>query len=100
MLPEYAPAAAFWKLACRIWPVTVRVLSWPEPSPVPAPVLAEVTVGVIVGVPAHAAHVTVAVAGTVNVGEVPFEQRYRIATLPVAVVAELGSMLLPVPVFV
>jgi hypothetical protein len=35
----------------------------------------------------------------VNVGEVPFEA-VGIAALPVAVVAELGSMLLPVPVFV
>jgi hypothetical protein len=75
-------------------------LSWPLPIPLPAPVLTEVTAGVIVGVPAQAAQVTVAVAGTVNAGDVPFEQRYVIGTLPVAVVAELGSMLLPVPVLV
>jgi hypothetical protein len=37
--------------------------------------LADVIVGVIVGVPAQAAQVTVAVAGTVKVGDVPFEQR-------------------------
>ena len=75
MLPVYAPAAAFWKLACVIWPVTVNVLSWPLPMPVPAPVLAEVIVGVMVGVPVQSEQVTVAVTGTVNVGEVPFEQR-------------------------
>jgi hypothetical protein len=68
--------------------------------PVPAPVLLDVIVGVMVGVPEQAAHVTVAVAGTVKLGVVPFEQRYVIAALPVAVVVELGSMLLPVPVFV
>ena len=71
----YTPAAAFWKLACVICPVVVNVWSLPAPMPVPAPVLAEVIVGVIVGVPLQRAHVTVAVAGTVNVGEVPFEQR-------------------------
>jgi hypothetical protein len=43
--------------------------------PVPAPVLAELIVAAMVGVPEHAAQVTVAVAGTVKVGEVPFEQR-------------------------
>jgi hypothetical protein len=43
--------------------------------PVPAPVLDDVIVGVMVGVPVHAEQVTVAVAGAVNVGEVPFEQR-------------------------
>jgi len=67
---------------------------------VPAPVFAEVIVGVIVGVPVHAPQVTVAVAGTVKTGLVPLLQRYVIAALPTALVAELGSMLLPVPVFV
>jgi hypothetical protein len=68
--------------------------------PVPAPLLVDVMEGVIVGEPLHAAQVTVAVAGTVNVGAVPFEQRYVMSALPLAVDDELGSMLLPVPVLV
>lgn len=68
--------------------------------PVPAPVFDDVMVGAIVGDPEQAPHVTVADAGRVNEGVVPFEHRYVIAALPVAVVAELGSMLLPLPVLV
>jgi len=67
---------------------------------VPAPVLLDEIVGTIVGEPEQAPHVTVAVAGTVNTGVVPLVHRYEIAALPVAVVAELGSILLPAPVFV
>src|SRR5437762_14093770 len=68
--------------------------------PVPTALPAEVIVGTIVGVPVHAPQVTVAVAGTVKAGEVPLLQRYKIAALPTALVAELGSMLLPVLVLV
>jgi hypothetical protein len=56
-------------------PVTVSVWSFPDPRPVPAPVFDEVIAGVMLGVPAHALHVTDAVAGIVNEGDVPFEQR-------------------------
>jgi hypothetical protein len=83
-----------------IVPVTVNVLSLPAPMPVPAALPAEVIAGVIVGVPVHAPQVTVAVAGTVKTGLVPLLHRYVIAALPTALVAELGSMLLPEPVLV
>src|SRR5450432_3907915 len=102
MVPEYRPACMFWKLALVIVPVTVNVLSWPAPRPEPAPVLAEVIVGVMVVTPQVPAvvQVTVAVAGTVKIGAVPLVHRYRMAAAPVALVAELGSILLPTPVLV
>lgn len=45
MVPVYAPAAAFWKFAARIVPVTVSVFSCPLPMPVPAPPFVELIAG-------------------------------------------------------
>ncbi len=74
MLPVYAPAAASWKPACQDLAGDGQRLVLPAPNPVPAPVFVELMAGVIVA-PEHAPHVTVAVAGTVNVGDDPLEQR-------------------------
>ena len=91
IVPLYAPAGAFSNPACAMEPTTFRVLPCAAPMPVPAPPLVLLIEATMIAAPL----LIDAVAGTTKTGEVPFEQRYVMSALPVAVVAELGSMLAP-----